>query len=357
MIAFVGSEETKYIVSSVLSEGEWEPVPYSGDLNTLYFNLTSKEYSFYVIDVEYILKDVSEIAENFSKLYQATGIPHIFIAIEYDLDSNLIKTLRGVGFRYFVTSKVLSGMKDELRQCLDGIETTDGLNAMEKISVSSQFDKTPEKAAAPRMMYKTVGFMGAQSRIGTTTQAIQFVKYLQSQNLQACYIEAGHQGHIETIPELYQNAKQDTDSGKITFEQTDLYYDPHKVQDLLEKGYHVYVYDFGVFEPEKMFSFLEKDMRIAVCGSKPWEMPNNTELLRRLYEDDVQYLFSFTEKNLREPLLKSMRNKSKTTYFCEYCPSAFSWTANQLEMQKSLLDKLQISVPKKRRRFWGKDRN
>lgn len=344
MIAFCGTQESEFIVEEVLFSKSlpYQKIIYPNKTDKLCKMLLESDYTHYVIDVTILAEPYEEVIALFEKLKTVSGAKIIFFGIGYQADSSIIKGLRGISFRQFVLAENLSKAKQQFIRCLDGKDTVTELTKVEQLSTPMVKEK---EAISPRMMIKTVGVMGSQSRIGTTTQALQFTRYLQYQGYQACYIEAGQQEQIKTILQLYQGCSQDEKNGSIRFEGLDLYYDVHKVQNLLEKGYHVYVYDFGVFEEHKLFSFLEKDLRMVCCGSKPWEMPYNNNLLRRLYQDEVTYLFSFTEKALQEPIRKSMKQKAEDTFFCEYSPAAFTLNSSDSQLHKKLLERLSISPP------------
>ena len=89
------------------------------------------------------------------------------------------------------------------RACLfSDVEMVDAVKYHDKAYRSRQFcldvykrqDQKPESNG-----FKTVAFCGCQPRIGTTTQAVQFAKYLQFSGLSVCYIEANENHHVEAV--------------------------------------------------------------------------------------------------------------------------------------------------------------
>ena len=66
-------------------------------------------------------------------------------------------------------------------------------------------------------------------------------------------------------------------------------------QEIFRQDYDYFVFDYGAYS-ERGFnktSFLEKDIRIFVAGSKAAEMKYTQDVLRNEYYTDVRYLFNF----------------------------------------------------------------
>ena len=62
---------------------------------------------------------------------------------------------------------------------------------------------------------KTVGIVGCQPRIGTTTQALQLTLCLMHMGYNAAYVEMGERDYIEKLDALYQG---------ITIDKNDIIY-------------------------------------------------------------------------------------------------------------------------------------
>lgn len=61
-----------------------------------------------------------------------------------------------------------------------------------------------------------------------------------------------------------------------------------KIADILQLGYNFYVYDYGVYNSADFnkTSFLEKNVKIFVVGSKPNELPYTTNILHGLISEE-----------------------------------------------------------------------
>ena len=352
MIAFIGATDSKYIVSEVLNEqGETfddlsDRIIRLEDLQTL---MLSKEYTRAIVDLEFLGSEPQKIAALFRKLREVSPTDYIFIAKGYALDSVLIQSLRNAGFLKYVSARTIGTEKKQLLECLEGKNNALELDRLQQVQYIGETDQRPESNG-----FKTVAFCGCQPRIGTTTQAIQFAKYLQFSGLSVCYIEANENHHVEEIPSLYEIQYHDKALSMIRFQDLDLYYNVFKIAEIYRKQYDVYVFDFGVFPQNNLLPFLEKNMKVVVSGSKPWELDNTMQVLKELQDKEIQYVFSFTEKAIREELKKSMKDKRENTFFSEYSPNMFALSGADKTLHAGLLEHLNYTGgerPRKRRRF------
>ena len=206
--------------------------------------------------------------------------------------------------------------------------------------------------------------MGSVGRIGTTTQCIQMVKYLNIQNKKACYIEMNPNGYLELLKEFYdEGVTIDEQLGKITYQNVDMFYKKDKISDILKLGYDYYIYDFGTYRPDDfaLISFLEKNIKFVVCGTKPNELLYMQQALQVFYDNDVNYIFSFSPESEHEDVLALMEEKAECTYFATFTPDLFFYSSNgnpvwnrvfKHETQQPVNE-----VPEKRKNyFWGRKR-
>ena len=72
-----------------------------------------------------------------------------------------------------------------------------------------------------------------------------------------------------------------------------MFYRKDKIAEVLRLGYEYYIYDFGIFDSVgfSLVSYLEKNLKIRVCGIKPNEAPYITDILASLYDKDIEYFF------------------------------------------------------------------
>ena len=91
-------------------------------------------------------------------------------------------------------------------------------------------------------------------------------------------------GYIKALNELYEDG--------ISFDD-EIAYRKDKIAEVPRLGYEYYIYDFGIFGSLgfSLVSYLEKNLKIRVCGIKPNEAPYITDILASLYDKDIEYFF------------------------------------------------------------------
>lgn len=330
MIAFIGSTDSKFILSEVYEEYE-DLSNRVTTIQTLPEQLLRSDYEFCVIDLNFLVDEPDVVTNTLLKLKEVSTIEFIFFARGFSQNSTIIQKLRNCEFGKYITAETIGDMEQQLKICLSGKDNVEELDKLEQVWInSSNQEEGTGKPVSPPKMYKTIGVCGTQTRIGTTTQAIQLVKYFQYAGIKACYIEANNSNHIQSIPTLYDVEEQNQKLGKIRFENTDFYYDLSQISEVLSFDYAVYVYDFGVLSEQNIYPYLEKDLKILVCGTLPWEMDSTNKAIERLDDKDIQYIFNFTCKSIRSSLQQFMLDKSSHTFFSELIPNMFSFcTANK----------------------------
>lgn len=357
MIAFIGSTDSKFILSEVCKEYE-DLSNRVTTVQTLPEQLLRSDYECCVIDLGFLVDEPDVVTNTLLKLKEVSTIEFIFFARGYSKDSKVIKELRHCGFGKYVTAETIGDMERQLADCLSGKDNVEELNKLEQISTttSNKGEETGFPVPSPKM-YQTIGICGTQTRIGTTMQAIQLVKYFQYAGIKACYIGANGSDHIQSIPTLYDVEEQDTKLGKIRFENTDFFYDLSQISDVLSLDYAVYIYDFGVLSERNIYPYLEKDLKILVCGTLAWEMDSTNKAIEILDDKDIQYIFNFTCTSIRNDLRKFMLEKSKDSYFSELIPNMFSFCTANKPVYEAIGKKLSLNKktprqPKKKKLFW-----
>lgn len=352
MIAFVGSTDSLYILSKVRKESEYMNL--SGEITgiqSLPEVLLQSEFSTYVIDLDYLIAEPQEILQTFQKLKEVSTAECIFFASGFSSSSTIVQGLRNIGFKRYITAETIGDMQQQLEDCLNGKDNAADLDKLERAKSIRLPEKEETGKPVSSKIYKTVGICGTQHRIGTTTMAIQLVKYFQYSGLKSCYIEANDHKHVLSIPTLYEVEQHDKGIGKIRFEDTDYFYDLLKISEVLSLPYDVYVYDFGVLSGDHIYSFLEKDCKILVGGTLSWELDGVHQAMELLDEKNIQYLFNFTPKSIRNELERYMRDKADSTYFSELIPNVFSLHLANKTIYESLFQKMNVqpTKPQKKR--------
>lgn len=171
-----------------------------------------------------------------------------------------------------------------------------------------------------------IAVIGAMRRIGTTTVALQLVKYLNDQEEHAAaYLQYNNSDFITDLKEI---CCADVDTGKpdkITFANTDIFSDPRKVNGIISSGYQYIVYDYGDIKSISQSSAFEKDIIILVGGAEPDEIRAMTAAMEVFNQKNVFYFFNFTPLSDREELLDMMEGYRNKTFFLDYIPDKFCY--------------------------------
>lgn len=171
-----------------------------------------------------------------------------------------------------------------------------------------------------------IAVIGAMRRIGTTTVALQLVKYLNDQEEHAAaYLQYNNSDFITDLKEI---CCADVDTGKpdkITFANTDIFSDPRKVNEIISSGYQYIVYDYGDIKSISQSSAFEKDIIIIVGGAEPDEIRAMTAAMEVFNQKNVFYFFNFTPLSDREELLDMMEGYRNKTFFLDYIPDKFCY--------------------------------
>lgn len=171
-----------------------------------------------------------------------------------------------------------------------------------------------------------IAVIGAMRRIGTTTVALQLVKYLNDQEEHAAaYLQYNNSDFITDLKEI---CCVDQDAGKpdkITFANTDIFSDPRKVSGIISSGYQYIVYDYGDIKSISQSSAFEKDIIIIVGGAEPDEIRAMTAAMEVFNQKNVFYFFNFTPFSDREELLDMMEGYRNKTFFLDYIPDKFCY--------------------------------
>lgn len=181
-----------------------------------------------------------------------------------------------------------------------------------------------QQRSGPRTL--KIAVIGAMRRIGTTTVALQLVKYLNDQEEHAAaYLQYNNSDFITDLKEI---CCADVDTGKpdkITFANTDIFSDPRKVNGIISSGYQYIVYDYGDIKSISQSSAFEKDIIILVGGAEPDEIRSMTAAMEVFNQKNVFYFFNFTPLSDREELLDMMEGYRNKTFFLDYIPDKFCY--------------------------------
>lgn len=342
MILFAGEKEHGYFVPEIADKFK-ESVEFTGFIGNL-DELTKKvldgHYSTLIIDIRSIVlldyKNIGTFCKNISIANSKIRI--VVMAEGYNINSKIIQAAIAAGVRFFMLAANPAKIKAELTDALNGKTNIEEVFA--DIPSESHRDNEKQNIKENYKTSKTIAVCGSMPRIGTTTQALQIVKYLVLQGFKACYIQMENSGFVETISQFYSEVSTDSELGKVSYQNIDMFWRKEKIADILNCKYDYYVYDFGCMPDNENFSlvqFLEKDIKIIVCGSKCNELPAFQSVLDTISDKDINFIFSFTAKADQKDILELMEDRKKNTYFADYVPDQFSYSPSGNEMFSAIL--------------------
>lgn len=182
----------------------------------------------------------------------------------------------------------------------------------------------PQQRSGSRTL--KIAVIGAMRRIGTTTVALQLVKYLNDQEEHAAaYLQYNNSDFITDLKEICCADVDPAKPDKITFANTDIFSDPRKVNGIISSGYQYIVYDYGDIKSISQSSAFEKDIIIIVGGAEPDEIRAMTAAMEVFNQKNVFYFFNFTPLSDREELLDMMEGYRNKTFFLDYIPDKFCY--------------------------------
>lgn len=174
----------------------------------------------------------------------------------------------------------------------------------------------------------TIGVVGTQQRIGTTTQAMQITLCLKEHEYQVAYVEMNNQGYIDKLKTYCPELPVDKE-GTLICAEIELF-SGKKVQIANRKGYDYLIKDYGSMEdPDfQKLSFLEQDIKIVVGGTKANEVESlEAVMLEECYED-VYYMLNFVPLEQQQDAKTDMGAWNEKTYFSVFTPDLFTYQEN-----------------------------
>lgn len=176
-------------------------------------------------------------------------------------------------------------------------------------------------------MEGVIHIAGVMPRIGTTTLALQMVRFLrETGGYEACYVEMSRQNYIWGCTQIYGDVASDKATGKTVCMGVPMY--PGERLESLVGGaqqYDFVICDFGSVS-DKVFDkrrFAGGDCGILVCGNKPNEVFRTEDAIADQAYEDALTVFNFTEPADQEDIRGMMAGRGATTEFMPYIPDPF----------------------------------
>lgn len=298
----------------------------------------SEGFTHFVVDIEYIRGNIDaglELLELMQKIRATAKL--IAIALHYSEDSGVVRDLRNMGIKdiAFDSGAALKKTLNEifLRDGLFTFEDDDAAVAVEEVVPPSQMPRATSKAMIPPRPAPTdnvqravsVGVVGLGTRIGTTTQAMQLALYLSSQEYSVCLVQLGADNRLEEyVDVLEDNITYNTGQEWFTIGGVSVLLESKSISAAKAKFQYI-IFDYGdILQMPDVSAYLEKDIKVAVCGIKPWECSKFSEIAQH-DDGDVNYIFSFVVAHDQRDVRQQMRDRTVNTHFAPYTPDYWTY--------------------------------
>lgn len=181
-----------------------------------------------------------------------------------------------------------------------------------------------------------IAFAGICAHIGTSTQALQLLLYLQNTGRSACYVEFNNSGFLSALQSLYADLHRRERDGRLYYRNIAFY----RAEDYYRLGslpYDYVIRDYGVYAGEGFarYSFLEQDCQCLVCGSKANEIFALEKVLRDKGKDFF-YIFSFVPYDERDVLRNLLGEAGKRVFFAPLWTDMFSYDESNMNYKLML---------------------
>ena len=156
-----------------------------------------------------------------------------------------------------------------------------------------------------------VGVMGSQTRIGTTTAAVGLSAWLARVGASVCYVETHAGSHLTALARGYE---MEAEEGGWQFEGV------HYRSMETKEDVNFVVYDLGCDLAGKRKLLERADIRLLVCGTKPYELGFTVRLQTSLAGIHAHLLCPFVAEGMKDDLMEALQNDYHKVMFSEYQP-------------------------------------
>lgn len=323
-ILYVGNEIKGNFIKEISKK---DKIVYTGSYNRVaeYEDIIfQNSYDIILFDVDNLIDESLVIKDYIIRVEKAKNTKIIIVAIGYSYHSELISILVQAGFKNFIFGTSLSVQYDEYNKCLSGyFDNTEIESLMEEPETE---EKKQEKTLKK---FKTIGIAGVLPRIGNTTICLQLIKYIKSKGYNAAYVEINSSNYIESCEKLYANVLKDKEGRYIIYNNINLY-NGSDINEVINSEYNFIICDYGdITNPSfNKISFIEKDIKIFVAGSKPNEFQAIQPVLQSQVYSDAKFIFNFVPDADKEDIKEMMCEKASDTIFTVYSPEPFDYIYN-----------------------------
>lgn len=295
-------------------------------------------------------EEIIQALENYRMMYVDSKI--IILATNRQTGDELLKKLFQLGIYNLIQTDDYLVLKEELQHCItigktfrDAIGFKEAEPISEKVLIKQEIKQVINKVM--------IGISGSQKRIGCTHTAISLASALRSRGYMVAVAEYNGSEDFCHIMESFSESLIDDDYFSIG----GIDFFPNRNETtlaaVLGQNYNFVIVDFGSYLTCDQVTYNKANVRLQVCGSKPYEMCYMQKIFELCPEEmllQTTFLFNFTyqdhEYDIRESM-KTAEKKQIPVEFLEYQPFPYNVT-NVAGMELFLQDYLPIAIEEKK---------
>lgn len=281
------------------------------DFNKLFLeglkNLNGVDFLF--LDLAAIVnttKNNQDITVNLTlmrKMYRNLRI--IIIAEGYKTGDSILGRIFNLGIYNIVTASNDIELRKEIEETLSEEGMTFGRAMQYKVDSNISIGNSTAKVEKEFIRAKqtvSIGVCATERHLGATSLALNIASFINEYpNERACYIENNNHDTISSLTNL-KEALFFEKQRKIEYKGMDLFLKPNSIADIQKYDFSIYVYDFGNFNEmtnEERNSFLTRDLKFVVTGSRRWEYGGIADCLYHVRHEENTYIY-VNHTNLEE---------------------------------------------------------
>ncbi len=216
----------------------------------------------------------------------------------------LFQSLLDSGVGNIVCDTEIGEIQQEIKECLSD-------QGMTRYAAKERPARAGEEHYRFDCRNVMVAVAGAQSRIGTTTAAIGLSTWLARVGASVCYVENHTDGHLAALARGYE---MEVEADGWQFERV------HYRSSEPKKDVNFVVYDLGSNLAGKRELLEKADIRLLVCGTKPYELGYTVRLQTSFAGVHAYLLCPFVAEGMKDDLAEALQNDYHKVIFAEYQP-------------------------------------
>lgn len=364
MIFYFASQTYQQVISTAIKESDMVLVGQECK-NDLFFLKYVKEKQNVFTTLDFIVLDINACEDTDEELLEALDILKIvndgmriiiLAANRYAGDFFLTKCFQ-MGIYDLISTDDFLIVKQELIYSLTiGKKYGDSLQYKEEHPEEKTIIKEEIKQTVNKVM---IAVAGASRRIGVTHNCIILANFLRKKGYMVAIVELSGASHFKNIQDFYDERM--LDGQYFSMKGVDFYpsADLDKLSSVLGKTYNFIIADFGLYETCDLVTYNKAEVRMLVCGSKPWEIGDVNSIFAKADEETLKgyyFCFSFTSKGYEKEIQEGMSGiDNNNIFFMPYSDNPFK-TYDFHGAENILKDYLAIKVPKPKKGFFKKEK-